>query len=64
MADNEKHIVNSKLNPAKPSPLTPKQRACYARAKARALALLDSPFHLGGKRMVSREELHDRKGLR
>lgn len=36
----------------------------YQRAKARALARLASGFHLGGGKMASREELHDRQGLR
>ncbi len=36
----------------------------YQQAKARALALLASGFHLGGGKMPSREELHDRQGLR
>lgn len=36
----------------------------YERAKARALAQLDSPFHLGGAGIANREALHDRKGLR
>ncbi|HEY6291735.1 MAG TPA: hypothetical protein VI455_09280 [Terriglobia bacterium] len=36
----------------------------YQQAKARALARLASPFHLGGGKMPSREELHDRQGLR
>lgn len=41
-----------------------KQEAAYAQAKAKALAHLDSSFHLGGKRMADRRELHDRNGLR
>jgi hypothetical protein len=40
------------------------REAAYSRAKARALAHLDSPPHLGGRRMPDREGLHDRKGLR
>ena len=38
--------------------------AAYQRAKARALARLRSPFHLGGEKMPSRDELHDRQSLR
>ena len=36
----------------------------YAQAKRRALAHLRMGFHMGGKRVASREELHERKGLR
>jgi hypothetical protein len=36
----------------------------YQQARARALARLASGFHLGGGKMPSREELHDREGLR
>ncbi len=36
----------------------------YQQAKARALAHLASPFHLGATGMGVREDLHDRKGLR
>jgi len=36
----------------------------YQQARARALARLASGFHLGGGKMPSREELHDRQGLR
>ena len=36
----------------------------YAQAKSRALAQLDSPFHLGGRGLRNREDLHDRHGLR
>jgi hypothetical protein len=36
----------------------------YERAKARAIARLASPSYLGGKKMPSREELHDRKSDR
>ncbi|HEV2492839.1 MAG TPA: hypothetical protein VG204_07165 [Terriglobia bacterium] len=36
----------------------------YQQAKARALARLDSGFHLGGGNVPSREKLHDRQGLR
>ena len=38
--------------------------AMYEQARARALANLDSPFHLGGERAANREDLHDRQGLR
>jgi len=33
----------------------------YDRARSKALALLDSPFRLGGVKPASREDLHDRK---
>ena len=36
----------------------------YAQPKSRALAQLDSPFHLGGGGVRNREDLHDRRGLR
>jgi hypothetical protein len=36
----------------------------YARAKAKAFAYLDSPFHLGGTGISDREELHARKSVR
>jgi len=36
----------------------------YAHAKTRALAQLDSPFGLGGRGIQTREDLHDRPGLR
>jgi hypothetical protein len=36
----------------------------YAQAKSRALAQLDSPFHLGGRGIRNREDLHDRHDLR
>jgi len=36
----------------------------YERARLRALARMESGFHLGGGRMPRREELHDRQGLR
>ena len=35
----------------------------YEQAKIRALALLRSPFRLGGWKMASREALHDRQNL-
>jgi hypothetical protein len=36
----------------------------YAQAKSRALAQLDSPFQLGGRGILNREDLHDRHDLR
>jgi len=36
----------------------------YAQAKSRALAQLDSPFHLGGCGIRTRQDLHDRHDLR
>jgi len=36
----------------------------YQQAKQRALARLQSPFHLGGGKMAARESLHDRQNLR
>jgi len=36
----------------------------YERAKRSALAHLRMGFHMGGKIIASREELHERKGLR
>jgi hypothetical protein len=36
----------------------------YAQAKSRALAQLDSPFHLGGCGIRNRQDLHDRHDLR
>jgi len=36
----------------------------YAQAKSRALAQLDAPFHLGGRGIRHREDLHDRPDLR
>jgi hypothetical protein len=38
--------------------------AMYEQARTRALANLDSPFHLGGDKAAKREDLHDRQGLR
>jgi len=38
--------------------------ASYEQAKAKALAQLSSPFHLGGEKVTDRESLHDRHGLR
>jgi hypothetical protein len=36
----------------------------YAQAKSCALAQLDAPFHLGGRGVRNREDLHDRDELR
>ena len=36
----------------------------YEQARVRALARLSAPFHLGGRKMASRESLHDRQDLR
>ena len=36
----------------------------YQHARQRAMARLDTPFHLGGERRADRESLHDRKDLR
>ena len=36
----------------------------YEQAKAKALAQLRSPFHVGGEKMADRESLHDRQSLR
>ena len=36
----------------------------YAQAKRSALAALKKGFHMGGRQMVTRDELHDRQGLR
>jgi hypothetical protein len=38
--------------------------AAYEQAKRKAISQLDSPFHLGGKGIESREALHERKDLR
>lgn len=40
------------------------RETAYEQAKIRALALLRSPFRLGGEKMASREALHDRQNLR
>jgi post-segregation antitoxin (ccd killing protein) len=40
------------------------RETAYEQAKAKALAQLDSPFHLGGAGITDREALHDRQGLR
>lgn len=37
-----------------------RQGEAYERAKRSALADLDAGFHLGGKRMLNRDELHER----
>jgi Post-segregation antitoxin CcdA len=36
----------------------------YARAKRRALATMKKGFHMGGRIRATRDELHDREGLR
>lgn len=36
------------------------QEEAYERARSEAMKLLEKGFHLGGARMVSREELHER----
>jgi hypothetical protein len=36
----------------------------YSMAKVKALSLLDSPFHLGGRRTADRQDLHERKRFR
>ena len=36
----------------------------YERAKARALTMLESPIPMGGAHGWSRDELHDRTGIR
>ena len=36
----------------------------YERAKRRALATMKKGFHMGGRITASRDELHDRQGLR
>jgi hypothetical protein len=41
-----------------------KREAAYNQARAKALAHLDSPFHLGGARIADRAGLHDRESLR
>ncbi len=41
-----------------------KREAAYNRARAKALAHLNSPFHLGGAGIANRAELHDRESLR
>lgn len=41
-----------------------KRDEAYERAKAAALAFLDSPFSLGGREKFDREASHDRQGLR
>ena len=36
----------------------------YERAKRRALATMKKGFHMGGRITATRDELHDRQGLR
>jgi hypothetical protein len=36
----------------------------YEQARMKAVALLDSPFQLGGAKAARRQDLHDRRGLR
>jgi len=36
------------------------RHTAYRKAKAKALAYLNAPFHLGGTRITNREELHER----
>ena len=36
----------------------------YAQAKRSALSALKKGFHMGGRLTVTRDELHDRQGLR
>jgi len=36
----------------------------FKRVRTKAIALLSSPFALGGQKMASRDSLHDRHGLR
>ena len=40
------------------------QQAAYTQARAKALAYLKTPFHLGGAGIPNRDALHDRQGLR
>ena len=40
------------------------RETAYELAKAKALAQLDSPFHLGGAGITDREALHDRQAHR
>jgi hypothetical protein len=40
------------------------REAEYSTAKVKALSLLDSPFHLGGRRTANRQDLHERQSLR
>jgi hypothetical protein len=40
------------------------QETEYQQAHAKALALLSSPFRLGGGKIPKREALHDRQNLR
>jgi len=40
------------------------RESAYAQARRRALARLSAAFHLGGRKRVPREALHDRQNLR
>jgi hypothetical protein len=40
------------------------REAAYVQARTKALAHLQSPFHLGGAGIPNREALHDRQSLR
>ncbi len=40
------------------------REAAYAQARAKALAHLENPFHLGEAGIPDREALHDRQSLR
>jgi hypothetical protein len=41
-----------------------REHESYERAKRSALAALKKGFHLGGMIMATKDQLHDRKGLR
>jgi hypothetical protein len=59
----QRGTITSSLLPAELAKLVNKEQE-YQQARARALARLASGFHLGGGKMPSREELHDRQGQR
>ena len=40
------------------------REGAYAQARSKAVAQLETPFHLGGGGVIDREALHDRQGLR
>ncbi len=40
------------------------RESTYESDRRKALAFMENPISLGGKRPAAREELHDRKGLR